>query len=158
MVVILEPYVDATLRRLKNASQSKQEAARLEVENAEDDLVQKTEVAITLMKTVLENVRNREPSLSAIVLIFRPQPEPLKNLNELAKAQVSQIAFAFIQTPSHSFFCSSCSTLLPPSLSHPYKARLRSSVSLQRANTGASYVYSIPLNLVVSFSLVLIRL
>ena len=42
---------------LKNSSQAKQEAARLEVENAEDDLVQKTEVAITLMKTVLENVR-----------------------------------------------------------------------------------------------------
>ena len=42
--------------RLKSASQAKQEAARLEVENAEDDLVQKTEVAITLMKTVLENV------------------------------------------------------------------------------------------------------
>ena len=36
-----------------------EEAARLEVENAEDDLVQKTEVAITLMKTVLENVRAR---------------------------------------------------------------------------------------------------
>ena len=44
---------------LKNSSQAKQEAARLEVENAEDDLVQKTEVAITLMKTVLENVRTR---------------------------------------------------------------------------------------------------
>lgn len=43
--------------RLKNAGPSKQEAARIEVENAEDDLVQKTEVAITLMKTVLENVR-----------------------------------------------------------------------------------------------------
>lgn len=43
--------------RLKNASPAKQEQARLEVENAEDDLVQKTEVAITLMKTVLENVR-----------------------------------------------------------------------------------------------------
>lgn len=42
---------------LKNASPQKQEAARIEVENAEDDLVQKTEVAITLMKTVLENVR-----------------------------------------------------------------------------------------------------
>jgi len=28
----------------------------LEVENAEDDLVQKTEVAIQLMKSVLENV------------------------------------------------------------------------------------------------------
>jgi hypothetical protein len=39
--------------RLKNISQ---EQARLEVENAEDDLVQKTEVAITLRKTVLENV------------------------------------------------------------------------------------------------------
>jgi hypothetical protein len=43
--------------RLKNASPSKQEQARLDVENAEDDLVQKTEVAITLMKTVLESVR-----------------------------------------------------------------------------------------------------
>jgi hypothetical protein len=43
---------------------------RLEVENAEDDLVQKTEVAIAMMKAVLEN------------------PEPLKNLNDLSKAQV----------------------------------------------------------------------
>jgi hypothetical protein len=42
--------------RLKNASPARQEQARLEVENAEDDLVQKTEVAITLMKTVLDNV------------------------------------------------------------------------------------------------------
>lgn len=46
------PYVS----RLKTASPARQEQARLEVENAEDDLVQKTEVAITLMKTVLENV------------------------------------------------------------------------------------------------------
>lgn len=44
--------------RLKNAGPSKQEHARLEVENAEDDLVQKTEVAITLMKAVLDNVRD----------------------------------------------------------------------------------------------------
>nr|VWO98521.1 MRP-like transporter [Ganoderma boninense] len=49
--------LDAAKQTLKNSSQAKQEAARLEVENAEDDLVQKTEVAITLMKTVLENVR-----------------------------------------------------------------------------------------------------
>lgn len=42
--------------RLKNAGPGRQEQARIEVENAEDDLVQKTEVAITLMKTVLENV------------------------------------------------------------------------------------------------------
>ncbi|KAK0462841.1 BAR domain-containing family protein [Desarmillaria tabescens] len=62
--------LDAAKQTLKNASPSKQEHARLEVENAEDDLVQKTEVAITLMKTVLEN------------------PEPLKNLNELAKSQL----------------------------------------------------------------------
>ena len=45
--------------RLKNANPAKQEQARLEVENAEDDLVQKTEVAITLMKTVLENVSRK---------------------------------------------------------------------------------------------------
>ncbi|KAG6916614.1 hypothetical protein DXG01_006110 [Tephrocybe rancida] len=62
--------LDAAKQTLKNAAPTKQEHARLEVENAEDDLVQKTEVAITLMKTVLEN------------------PEPLKNLNELAKAQL----------------------------------------------------------------------
>ncbi|KAG6823505.1 hypothetical protein H0H92_010001 [Tricholoma furcatifolium] len=62
--------LDAAKQTLKNAGPTKQEQARLEVENAEDDLVQKTEVAITLMKTVLEN------------------PEPIKNLNELAKAQL----------------------------------------------------------------------
>ncbi|KAI0631570.1 Bin/amphiphysin/Rvs domain for vesicular trafficking-domain-containing protein [Trametes polyzona] len=48
--------LDAAKQTLKNASPAKQEAARLEVENAEDDLVQKTEVAITLMKTVLDNL------------------------------------------------------------------------------------------------------
>ncbi|KAK7696356.1 hypothetical protein QCA50_001010 [Cerrena zonata] len=68
--------LDAAKQTLKNASPQKQEAARIEVENAEDDLVQKTEVAITLMKTVLEN------------------PEPLKNLNELAKAQLMFYATA----------------------------------------------------------------
>jgi hypothetical protein len=43
---------------LKTIGPAKQETARLEVENAEDDLVQKTEVAIQLMKTVLDNVRD----------------------------------------------------------------------------------------------------
>jgi len=43
---------------LKTVGPAKQEAARIEVENAEDDLVQKTEVAIQLMKTVLDNVRD----------------------------------------------------------------------------------------------------
>jgi len=51
-VLILIVYLNS----LKSANPAKQEHARLEVENAEDDLVQKTEVAITLMKTVLENV------------------------------------------------------------------------------------------------------
>jgi len=62
--------LDAAKQQLKNAGPARQEQARLEVENAEDDLVQKTEVAITLMKTVLDN------------------PEPIKNLNELIKAQL----------------------------------------------------------------------
>ncbi|KAJ7623221.1 BAR domain-containing family protein [Roridomyces roridus] len=68
--------LDAAKQSLKNASPARQEQARLEVENAEDDLVQKTEIAITLMKTVLEN------------------PEPIKNLNELAKAQLSYFSAA----------------------------------------------------------------
>ncbi|KAI6001837.1 BAR domain-containing family protein [Pisolithus albus] len=68
--------LDAAKQTLKNAGPAKQEQARLDVENAEDDLVQKTEVAITLMKAVLEN------------------PEPLKNLNELAKAQLLYFAAA----------------------------------------------------------------
>jgi len=42
---------------LKNAGPTRQEHARLEVENAEDHLVQKTEVAIQLMKAVLDNVQ-----------------------------------------------------------------------------------------------------
>jgi len=62
--------LDAAKLGLKTANPTRQEQARLEVENAEDDLVQKTEVAISMMKAVLEN------------------PEPLKNLNELVKAQL----------------------------------------------------------------------
>ncbi|KAI5121530.1 hypothetical protein M0805_002590 [Coniferiporia weirii] len=68
--------LDAAKQAFKTAGPARQEQARLEVENAEDDLVQKTEVAITLMKTVLEN------------------PEPLKNLNELVKAQLAYNAAA----------------------------------------------------------------
>lgn len=68
--------LDAAKQRLKNAGPQREEQARIEVENAEDDLVQKTEVAITLMKTVLEN------------------PEPLKNLNELAKTQLTFFTIA----------------------------------------------------------------
>ncbi len=54
-------FIDMHAHRLKSASPARQEQARLEVENAEDDLVQKTEVAITLMKTVLENVSDSSP-------------------------------------------------------------------------------------------------
>lgn len=63
--------LDAAKQTLKASSNvTRQEQVTLEVEHAEDDLVQKTEVAISMMKAVLEN------------------PEPLKNLNELAKAQL----------------------------------------------------------------------
>ncbi|GJJ15514.1 hypothetical protein Clacol_009792 [Clathrus columnatus] len=68
--------LDAAKQSFKSANPSRQEQARLEVENAEDDLVQKTEVAITMMKAVLEN------------------PEPLKNINELVKAQLTYHAAA----------------------------------------------------------------
>ncbi|KAN0078247.1 BAR domain-containing family protein [Tylopilus felleus] len=68
--------LDAAKQSLKTAGPAKQEQAKLDIENAEDDLVQKTEVAITLMKTVLEN------------------PEPIKNLNELLKAQLVYFASA----------------------------------------------------------------
>ncbi|KAF7973826.1 hypothetical protein HWV62_14216 [Athelia sp. TMB] len=68
--------LDAAKQSQKSASPQKQEQARLEVENAEDDLVQKTEVAITLMKAVLDN------------------PEPIKNLNELTKAQLMYFSAA----------------------------------------------------------------
>ncbi|KAH7886644.1 BAR domain-containing family protein [Phlebopus sp. FC_14] len=68
--------LDAAKQSLKTAGPARQEQARLDVENAEDDLVQKTEVAITLMKTVLDN------------------PEPIKNLNELTKAQLLYFASA----------------------------------------------------------------
>jgi len=63
--------LDAAKQSFKNASAARQQQARLEVENAEDDLVQKTEVAITLMKTVLDN------------------PEPVKDINELVNAQLA---------------------------------------------------------------------
>ena len=49
-------FSDTEDLRLKSAGPARQEQARLEVEHAEDDLVQKTEVAIGLMKAVLENV------------------------------------------------------------------------------------------------------
>ncbi|KAJ7663809.1 BAR domain-containing family protein [Mycena polygramma] len=68
--------LDGAKQTLKTANPAKQEHARLEVENAEDDLVQKTEVAIALMERVLKN------------------PEPIKHLNELAKAQLIFFAVA----------------------------------------------------------------
>jgi hypothetical protein len=74
---------------LKSAGPTKQEHARLEVENAEDDLVQKTEVAITLMKAVLDNVRSDLDDSFSFFADLLPQPEPIKNINELIKAQVS---------------------------------------------------------------------
>ncbi|KAL7411817.1 BAR domain-containing family protein [Mrakia frigida] len=63
--------LDSARQILKNAGVGpKGEQARLDVENAEDKLVQATEVAIGQMKNVLEN------------------PEAIANLNSLVKAQL----------------------------------------------------------------------
>ena len=63
--------LDSARQILKNAAVGpKGEQARLDVENAEDKLVQFTEVAIGQMKNVLEN------------------PEPIAALNQLVKAQL----------------------------------------------------------------------
>ncbi|GAA5843984.1 hypothetical protein JCM5353_000053, partial [Sporobolomyces roseus] len=62
--------LDATRASLKTVqSGPKQEQARLEVEAAEEHLVNSTETAINLMRSVLEN------------------PEPIRNLSRLLKAQ-----------------------------------------------------------------------
>lgn len=50
--------------RLKSAAPAKQEQFRLQVEEAEDQLVQMTETAIGLMKAVLENVSTQRLSKS----------------------------------------------------------------------------------------------
>ena len=107
---------------MKTTDPTKQEQARLDIENAEDDLVQKTEVAITLMKTVLENVRSvRVHFFSTSIKLF-PQPEPIKNLNELIKAQVS----APLSTAFRLLMSVSWSTLpLPPRHFRPHRATLR---------------------------------
>jgi hypothetical protein len=49
-------YHTSDLCRMKSAATPKQEQYRLQVEEAEDKLVQMTETAIGLMKAVLENV------------------------------------------------------------------------------------------------------
>ncbi|GAA5940421.1 uncharacterized protein JCM15063_002629 [Sporobolomyces koalae] len=59
----------ASLKAASNSSGAKQEQARLEVEQAEEHLVTCTETAINLMRSVLEN------------------PEPIRNLSRLLKAQ-----------------------------------------------------------------------
>ena len=58
--------------------------------------MQKTEVAITLMKTVLDNVSYEHIGMPVTLtdLSSHRQPEPLKNLNELAKAQLMFYATA----------------------------------------------------------------
>ncbi|GAA95319.1 uncharacterized protein L969DRAFT_101415 [Mixia osmundae IAM 14324] len=64
-------YLDTCRTKLKNASAAKQEQARLEVEAAEERLVTETEQAIGIMASLLAN------------------PEPIKNIAALAKAQQS---------------------------------------------------------------------
>lgn len=117
-------YVSLTCRsRLKNASPAKQEQARLEVENAEDDLVQKTEVAITLMKTVLDNVCH-VISVYFLLLII----QKLFSLNQ-----------SRISTSSSKLNFSTLALL--QKLFPPFRARLRTSVLLRRVNTGEEFFF-----------------
>ncbi|GAA5953254.1 hypothetical protein JCM8115_000473 [Rhodotorula mucilaginosa] len=61
--------LDATRAQAKNATGAKLESTRMEIEAAEEKLVDATEQAINLMRSVLEN------------------PEPIKNLHALLQAQ-----------------------------------------------------------------------
>ncbi|PKY45159.1 BAR-domain-containing protein [Rhizophagus irregularis] len=63
--------LDSAKRRYKSIRGERSEAARLEVEQAEDQFVAAVEEATTLMKSVLET------------------PEPLRNLAELVNAQLA---------------------------------------------------------------------
>lgn len=81
--------LDSARMTLKGASGGPRvEEARLEVENAEEKLVTATEEAIGLMKRVLEDVCLS--TLLSLALADREragQPEPIKAIAELAKAQ-----------------------------------------------------------------------
>ncbi|KAK4686282.1 hypothetical protein P7C73_g3846, partial [Tremellales sp. Uapishka_1] len=81
--------LDGARGALKAAAPAKQEQARLDVEEAEDKLVQCTETAIGLMKAVLENVSYHGFTLfKKLTLALSFQPEPLQNLSSLVKAQL----------------------------------------------------------------------
>jgi len=117
---------------LKSTSPVKQEQARLDVENAEDDLVQKTEVAITLMKTVLENVcQNHSLSLRADLLFAA---RTLEESQRTCKG--SGICCIKKKNRSGLMFSSCFITQQPlkPSLQH--REKLKSLVLPQRENTG----------------------
>jgi hypothetical protein len=60
--------LDAAKARYKNTKAEKSEAARLEIEQAEDQFVAAVEEGITLMKAVLENVCNLEISRSVFTV------------------------------------------------------------------------------------------
>ncbi|RPD56772.1 hypothetical protein L226DRAFT_547430 [Lentinus tigrinus ALCF2SS1-7] len=86
--------LDAAKQTLKNASPTKQEAARLEVENAEDDLVQKTEVAITLMKIVLENLAKAQMSYAAAAEALSSVRGEIEELSLAAEGEKSREHYA----------------------------------------------------------------
>jgi hypothetical protein len=80
---------------MKSAAAPKQEQYRLQVEEAEDKLVQMTETAIGLMKAVLENVSRRDVKSARsdcnwqrFFSFGHGQPEPLQNLSNLVNAQL----------------------------------------------------------------------
>lgn len=88
-------YLDSCKNVLKSARPEKQEAARLEAEQAEDQFVSAVEEATTLMKNVLDNVSFKDGGPGALALFLlvanqlHLQPEPIKNLTDFVSAQAA---------------------------------------------------------------------
>lgn len=103
----------------------RQEQARIEVENAEDDLVQKTEVAITLMKTVLDNVS--WIALLCVLSLMSFFLSVARTYQESQRVGKSPGKLRYIFFSSADDFLSSCISLLPPRRFQLCKAKSRSS-------------------------------
>ncbi|RPD72931.1 hypothetical protein L226DRAFT_141530 [Lentinus tigrinus ALCF2SS1-7] len=115
--------LDAAKQTLKNAGPAKQEAARLEVENAEDDLVQKIEVACPWFNVIY---------LRAISARTVEGPERAREGSGVSWRSASLC----VDTETSSFY-SLCSTPPPQRRSRPCKGNWRSSASPPRAITGS---------------------
>ena len=106
-------FFSRVLHSLKNANPARQEQAHLEVENAEDDLVQKTEVAITYSRPVDTSTdRNKGVDMfieslvrtslryvhGGVLTISRPQLPTTKGW-----PSITVVAFIIMPAATHSY-------------------------------------------------------